>query len=87
MENNIVKNIIWKDIRWQNADVYRPEEYDESIVYVNDENKVNILDNTITGYNFDDNWKANYQSDWEKLKNFYHIKWWAYCYNIVPENK
>ena len=82
-----MENSILTTIRWQNADVYHPDQYKEAIIYCNDENKINVLDNTITGCSMDDNWKITYYSDWEKLKNFYHIKWWAYHYNITPDHK
>lgn len=82
-----MENSILTTIRWQNAEVYRPEQYHESIIYCNEDNTVGILDNTITGCTMDDNWKITYHSDWNKLKDFYHIKWWAYNYNIIPEHK
>ena len=80
-------NSILTTIRWQNAEVYSPQEYKEPIVYCTEDNKINVLDNTITGCEMDDNWNITYHSDWKKLKDFYHIKWWAYCYNITPDHK
>lgn len=80
MENNFRTTI-----NWLNAEVHRPDQYKEAIIYCNDENKIGILDNTITGCSFDDNYNITYQSDWKYLKEYYNIKWWCYQYYIVPE--
>lgn len=79
MENNFRTTI-----NWQNADIYKPDQYKEPIIYCNNENKLGILDNTITGCSFDDNWNINYERDWNQLKEYYNIKWWCYCYYIIP---
>ena len=79
-----MENTIKTQINWQNAEVYSPQQYKDPIIYCTDENKVGILDNTITSCKMDDNWKVTYYSDWETIRNFYHIKWWCYCDNVVP---
>ena len=81
-----MENSILTTVRWQNAEVYRPEQYQESIIYINDENKVGVLDNTVTGCTFDDKWNISYQSDWKELRKHYRIEYWCYQYTIIPES-
>jgi len=58
-------------INWLNADVHRPEQTNEPIIYCTVNNKIGVL--------------KEVKDHWTWLKEKYHIKYWCYQYYIIPE--
>ena len=61
-----MENSILTTVRWQNAEVYRPEQYQESIIYINDENYIRVYFKLVEYYRKIDLDVAN---DYERFYN------------------